>query len=53
MFAVGNTWLTRGTYDPLDELLQRYRKVTCDDIRRVIETFGLAPHAEVFVGNAE
>ena len=47
MFTIGNSWLTRGRYEPLDEVLQRYRCVTCEDIQKVAETYSLTPRVEV------
>ncbi len=49
MFSIGNAWLTRGVHEPLDEVIERYRQVTCDDIRRVIETYSLTARTEVQV----
>lgn len=46
MFSVGNNWLTRGVYDPLDEQLQRYRRVTPDMIRDVLQKYSLQPIAD-------
>jgi predicted Zn-dependent peptidase len=51
MFAVGNSWLVRGSYDPLDATIARYRAVTADDIRHVVARYGLQPRTQVVVGS--
>lgn len=37
MFALGQSWLSRGRYEPLDVVLSRYQAVTLEDIQRVAE----------------
>jgi predicted Zn-dependent peptidase len=32
LFALGQSWLSRGQYDPLDVILGRYASVTCEEI---------------------
>lgn len=39
MFGVGSGWQLRGEYVDLDTVLQRYRSVSVDDIRRVAQTY--------------
>lgn len=47
MFAIGHNWITRGVYDPLDDLLGRYRNVTVDDVRKILDKFPLRHAVEV------
>lgn len=47
LFSIGNTWMLRGVYDPLDEVLDRYRRVTREDIYRVLERYPLRPSTQV------
>jgi predicted Zn-dependent peptidase len=47
MFSIGNNWITRGVYDPLDDLLARYRTVTPDKVRDVMNQYPLDPRVEV------
>ncbi len=37
LFALGQSWLNRGCYEPLDVVLSRYAAVTRDDIQRVAD----------------
>ena len=47
MFAIGHNWITRGVYDPLDDLLNRYRSVTVDSIRKILDKYPLRHAVEV------
>ena len=38
MFALGQSWLSRRNYEPLEVVLSRYSDVTLDDIQRVATT---------------
>lgn len=37
LFALGQSWLTRRNYEPLEVVLGRYQDVTVEDLRRVAE----------------
>ena len=37
LFALGQSWLNRQKYEPLDVVLERYAAVTADDMLRVAE----------------
>ena len=37
LFAVGQSWLNRRNYEPLDVVIGKYRDVTAEDIQRVAE----------------
>jgi predicted Zn-dependent peptidase len=39
MFGVGSGWQLRGEYSDLDTVLERYRRVTVDDIGRVAQSY--------------
>ncbi|MGN6547806.1 MAG: M16 family metallopeptidase, partial [Aureliella sp.] len=44
LFALGQSWLTRRRYDPLDAVLARYAAVTPDDLREVaVQTLAQTP----------
>lgn len=47
MFSIGHNWITRGVYDPLDELLGRYRAITPDHIKQIMEKYPLTHTVEV------
>jgi predicted Zn-dependent peptidase len=47
MFSIGHNWITRGAYDPLDDLLRRYRSVTPDAVKAVMEKYPLQPVVQV------
>ncbi|MEM7478837.1 MAG: pitrilysin family protein [Planctomycetota bacterium] len=38
LFALGQSWLARQNYEPIDVVLSRYRSVSAEDIRRVAQT---------------
>ncbi len=38
LFALGQSWLNRRQYEPLDVVLDRYKAVTCDDIQEIAQT---------------
>jgi predicted Zn-dependent peptidase len=50
MFLLGNSWLQRREYVTVQEAVQRYRDVTVDDIRSVLEQYPLQPNAMVLAG---
>lgn len=47
MFTIGNAWQIRGTCEPLDETLDRYRRVTPQAIAEVIERYPLQATTEI------
>ena len=54
MFALGQSWLARGAYEPLDVVLGRYAAVDADDLLRVArKTLGHAGASVKVVGEAE
>ncbi len=52
LFAVGESWLTRRHYEPLDVILKRYAAVSADDIQRVANHTLSKPSTTVTVVNA-
>lgn len=50
LFAIGSAWLKRRDYRTVRETVARYRAVTQDDIRRVLDRFDLTQTATVAVG---
>ncbi|MEO8270717.1 MAG: hypothetical protein ABI557_13420, partial [Aureliella sp.] len=54
LFALGQSWLNRKNYEPLDVVLGRYAAVTADDMMAVAEQTLRQPCATVkVVGPAE
>ncbi len=49
MFAIGESWLALGRYEPLDEVLTAFRQTTIDDVNKVLQTLGLEANVEVQV----
>lgn len=49
LFAVGQSWMSRGTYEPLDVVLSRYAAVTQDDVLRVARETLSKDHVRVKV----
>lgn len=47
LFAVGNHWLLQDDYVPLETLLERYRRVTRENISDLLRRYNLQPQAEV------
>ncbi|MCI0360316.1 MAG: insulinase family protein [Planctomycetaceae bacterium] len=50
LFAVGNAWIQRRQYKTVREAVDAYRRVTLDDITRVLKTYPLDRPASVAVG---
>jgi predicted Zn-dependent peptidase len=54
LFALGQSWLNRRNYEPLDVILGKYQDVTLEDIQRVAKATLVGSTATVrVVGNAE
>jgi predicted Zn-dependent peptidase len=54
LFALGQSWLNRRDYEPLDVVLGRYRDVTAEDVRRVAQqTLCQAPTSVTVVGTTD
>lgn len=53
LFGLGTRWLMRDEYIPLDDLLDRYRSVTLDDVARAADAYLSAPPAKVVAGASE
>ena len=54
LFALGQSWLNRRNYEPLDVVLSRYAAVTADDIIRVAQnTLNKAPSTVKVIGAEE
>ncbi|MFN3190434.1 MAG: M16 family metallopeptidase [Aureliella sp.] len=54
LFALGQAWMSRRAYEPLDVILGKYRNVSCDEIVRVAEQSLLRPASTVKVlGSAD
>ncbi|MCR9293832.1 MAG: insulinase family protein [bacterium] len=54
LFALGQSWLNRRSYEPLEVILRKYHDVTTDDVQRVAAETLLGETASVrIVGNAE
>jgi len=49
LFALGQSWLNRKNYEPLDVVLARYAAVTADDMMQVAEQTLRRPCATVKV----
>ncbi|MEZ6133717.1 MAG: pitrilysin family protein [Pirellulaceae bacterium] len=49
LFALGQSWLNRRSYEPLDVVLSRYAAVTADDIMQVSEQTLKLPSATIKV----
>lgn len=47
LFAVGQGWMARRQYEPLDVVLSRYASVTCDDILQAAQRTLSQPNLEV------
>ena len=50
LFSVGNAWIQRHTYQTVREAVDRYRSVTVDDVRRMLDQYPLCEGATVSVG---
>jgi predicted Zn-dependent peptidase len=51
LFALGQSWLNRGSYEPLDVVLARYHAVTAEEIQRVAaRTLGAEPATIKVIG---
>lgn len=53
MFSVGGAWLLHREYRTPREVAERYRRVTLDDIRRVVAEFPIAHSRTLAVGPLE
>ncbi|GIW92700.1 MAG: zinc protease [Pirellulaceae bacterium] len=53
LFAVGSSWLTRGEYRSVRELVEQYRAVTADQIHRLLEQYPVHPCTVCAVGPLE
>ena len=54
LFALGQSWMSRGSYEPLDVVLSRYAAVTRDDILQIGEQTLKQPYTHVkVVGTSE
>ena len=53
LFALGQSWLARKNYEPIDVVLSRYRNVTAADIRRIAEQTIQAESVTVRVAGEE
>ncbi|MCA9192589.1 MAG: insulinase family protein [Planctomycetales bacterium] len=54
MFALGQSWLNRRAYEPLDVVLSRYMAVTLDDLREVADqTLSGSPTSVRVIGQVE
>ncbi|MEZ6087624.1 MAG: hypothetical protein R3C05_06285 [Pirellulaceae bacterium] len=47
MFSIGNAWQARGVYETLDEQLNRYRRVSKDDLQRVLAAYPMHHQVQV------
>lgn len=50
LFSVGDNWIQRRRYTPVRETINRYRKVTRQDVREVLDIYSLTTHTTVAVG---
>ena len=50
LFSVGNGWLQRRQYKSVRDAVQAYRRVTLDDIHRVLNKYPLSRTATVAIG---
>jgi predicted Zn-dependent peptidase len=50
MFSVGNGWLQRQQYRTVRETVEAYRRVTTEDIRRVLDKYPLTKMSTVAIG---
>jgi len=50
LFSVGNGWIQRQSYQTVAEIVARYRSVTMDDVRQVIDQHRLTRTATCVVG---
>ena len=53
LFALGQSWLARKNYEPIDVVLSRYRNVTAADIQRIAEQTIQAESVTVRVAGEE
>ena len=53
LFALGQSWLARGNYEPLDVVLAKYRGVTAEDIQRAAMRTIHGSHSSVLVTGGE
>jgi predicted Zn-dependent peptidase len=53
LFALGQSWLSRRSYEPLDVVLSRYAAVTCQDILQVAQQTLSRPTTYVQVVDSE
>jgi predicted Zn-dependent peptidase len=49
LFALGQGWLSRGQYDPLDVILGRYASVTCEDVLEIARCTLAQPQIQIQV----
>ncbi len=50
LFAVGNNWIHRQTYQTVKETVDAYQAVTMDDVRRTLEQYPLTAGTTVSIG---
>jgi len=50
LFSVGSSWITRREYKTVRDTVERYRRVSLDDLRAVMERFPLTQYSAVSVG---
>jgi len=50
LFSVGNNWLQRRQYRTVRENMDMYERVTCQDVRAVLERFRLSDNTTVAIG---
>ncbi|MCY2987375.1 MAG: pitrilysin family protein [Planctomycetota bacterium] len=50
LFSVGNNWITRGVYLTAREIVERYDRVTSQDIADVLACYPLSTHTTVALG---
>jgi len=50
MFSIGSSWLQRRQYKTVREAVEAYRRVTLDDLHRVLKKYPLSQTATVAIG---
>ncbi len=50
LFAVGSNWTLRREYRTVREIMERYEKVTCDEVAAVLEKYPLTANTTVAMG---
>jgi predicted Zn-dependent peptidase len=53
LFNVGNNWLQRREYKTLRDTIERYERVTCEEVAGVLSKYRLSQHTTVAVGPRE